>query len=186
MDVAFELIELLGRDNMLFKSILGFNKPQFLPHKTTWLVVDYTLAIFVWHLTHWSDIFARLLNNHRMAGSHSGIVSVLPAQITVYAWAQVDKRPHGVREPGLIQCQNSLCGGSGTVSLQFYRPNGSRETNRNRFQADQAILWCKLCKNRFPCDHRLPEVDFPDSSLDRKSWTRQPRAKDWMSTQACL
>jgi hypothetical protein len=184
--ISFKLTRPCYRDNKLFKSILGFNKPQFLPHKTIWFVVDYTLAIFVWHLSRWRDIFTRLLNNHRAAGSHSGIVSILPTQITVYAWAQVDKRPYGVREPALIQCQNPLCGGSGTVSMQFQRSNGTREVDQNKFRADQASLWCKLCKKRFPCERRLATVDFPDLLPNRKAWASLAGVKDWLSTEASL
>jgi hypothetical protein len=50
-------------EDKLFVSILGFNKDSFLPHKTVWLLAEYTMLIFV-HEVGWDHLMSRLLNNH--------------------------------------------------------------------------------------------------------------------------
>jgi hypothetical protein len=169
-----QLTSVWDRKDHLFTSILGFNKDKFLPSKTFWLISDYALFIFV-NGSKWFDLLANLLNDHREIGLHSGLVSVLANRISVYAWAQINKRLHGVREPAKLQCQFKMCRAIGTTKLKFINGQGNVIQNSANYHRGKAIFDCLRCGSRSKCKGRLPEVMFPEDLPVRSGWLDMAR-----------
>jgi hypothetical protein len=162
---------------------LGFNKDKFLPSKTLWLISDYALFIFV-NGSKWLDLLANLLNDHCKIGLHSGLVLVLAKRISVYAWVQIDKRPHGVREPAELQCQSKPCRAIGTTKLKFINGQGNVIQNLANYHRGEAVFNCLRCGSRFKCKGRLPEVMFPEDLPVRSGWLDMARVAHWRINKA--
>jgi hypothetical protein len=177
------LTSVWNRKDHLFTSILGFNKDKFLPSKTLWLISDYALFIFV-NSSKWLDLLANLLNDHREIGPHSGLVSVLADQISVYAWAQIDKHPHGVREPAELQCQFKTCHAIRTTKLKFINGQGNVIQNSANYHRGEAVFDCSRCGSRSRCKGCLPDVMFPEDLPVRSGWLDMARVAHWRINEA--
>jgi hypothetical protein len=162
---------------------MGFNKEKFLPSKTLWLISDYALFIFV-HSSKWLDLFANLLNGHRDIGMHSGLILILADRISVYAWAQLDKRPHGVREPAELQCQSEACQAIGTTRLKFINNQGNVIQSLANYHRGEAVFDCSRCGSRSKCERRLPNILFPDGLTVLSGWSNMARVAHWRINEA--